>query len=520
MTSPAAESDPEPDSNLTKSFVVLKFGGTSVASPSRWQHIASIVMDNVGRAKHPVLICSALAGVTNSLETLVEAVLLGRAPTEALARIRELHERLAHGLGLDLEAALGEELSSLTELSMRAGPWLEACPEAWQARVLAVGELLSTKLGAAWLRSQGLAVRWVDARSLLEAVPEPVGAAQRYLSARCDHEPDPGARSRLAADGTEATITQGFIARNHCGETVLLGRGGSDTSASYLAAKLEAERLEIWTDVPGLFTADPRFTPQARLLPRISYEEAAVFGALGAKVLHPRCLGPASEADILLGIRWTDRPEVPGTLIGGGPEFAQPGIKTISSRSSLCLVCMRRPRDWQPVGFMAEVAACFRNRGLSMDLISSSPAEIRATVDLAALPGASERVEQLLEDLGRLCAPSIIRDVACVSIAGTSVSSELPRLATALLLLGEPVVHLFSHAADDTHVSYVVGADAAPDLVRAMHAAVFDDADGAETLGPNWTELQRPELQRPELPHNTNHAPPMRPARDSSAVRR
>jgi diaminopimelate decarboxylase/aspartate kinase len=395
--------------------------------------------------------------------------------------------------------------------------------------VLSVGELLSTTLGAAWLRSQGLDVQWTDARSLLEAVPESVGAAQRYLSARCEHVPDAAARQHLRASHCAATITQGFIARNELGETVLLGRGGSDTSASYLAAKLEAERLEIWTDVPGLFTADPRFTPRARLLPRISYEEAAVFGALGAKVLHPRCLGPASEADILLGIRWTDRPEVPGTLIGSGPEFAQPGIKTISSRSSLCLISMRRPRDWQPVGFMAEVAACFCNRGLSMDLISSSPAEIRATIDLAAQPGASAQVEALLEDLGRLCAPSILRDLACVSIAGTRVSTELPRLATALLLLGEPTVHLFSHAADDTHVSYVVDADAAPELVRTMHAAVFDeDADAnsnadanadahAGTLGPNWTELQRPEPPPP--PANPNHLLARQPGRGSAEAR-
>ncbi|PRQ03006.1 Bifunctional aspartokinase/homoserine dehydrogenase 1 [Enhygromyxa salina] len=467
---------------------MLKFGGTSVASPQRWRHIASVVMDNVRRGKHPVVVCSALAGVTDTLTALVDAVELGGAPDELLARVGELHQRLADALELELDAVLGDELSSLTQLSARVGP---PCPEAWRARVLAFGELLSTKLGAAWLRAQGLNVHWVDARSLLEATPEPAGgAAQRYLSACCTHEPDPAARGRLASDTIDATITQGFIARNHRGETVVLGRGGSDTSAAYLAAKLQAERLEIWTDVPGLFTADPRFAAQARLLPRISYEEAAVFGALGAKVLHPRCLAPAHAAGILLGIRWTDRPEVPGTLIGAGPEFTRSGIKMISSRSSLCLIRMRRPRDWQPVGFMAEVSACFRNRGLSMDLISSSPAEIRATIDLAALPGASARVNELLEELEQFCVPSIIRDVACVSIAGTSVSTELPRLATALLLLGEPSVHLFSHAADDTHVSYVVDAAAARDLVRVMHAAVFDEVDGVKPPGPAWIELQ------------------------------
>src|SRR5690606_25321725 len=118
----------------------------------------------------------------------------------------------------------------------------------------------------------------------------------RYLSATCEHAVCDTTRQMLARGTFDVTVTQGFIAGNAYGETVVLGRGGSDTSAAYLASKLDAERLEIWTDVPGLFTTDPRCTDTARLLPRVTYDEAAVLGSLGAKVLHPRSLDPVREA--------------------------------------------------------------------------------------------------------------------------------------------------------------------------------------------------------------------------------
>ncbi len=481
-------------------FFVLKFGGTSVARPHRWEQIARTVRAHIERGQHPVLVCSALSGVTNELEALIAAVESGQPPTGVIERIWAKHVKLANALGLDADAILGERLSQLTELAAAT----DATP-AWQAKVLSRGELMSTALGAAYLRKVGIRANWVDARTILRATEDELASeAQRYLSACCDHEANVEAQQRLHASGAEVSVTQGFIARDAAGETVLLGRGGSDTSAAYLAASLAAERLEIWTDVPGLFTIDPRKTDQARLVPEASYDEAAVMGALGAKVLHPRCLGPVRAAGIPLAIRWTDRPEVDGTVIGRATDSAV-GIKAVSTRSNLCLVKMQRDRRWQPVGFMAEVSACFHRHGLSMDLISSSSSEIRATIDLGADPGAGELLPALLHDLESICEPELVADVTCLSVIGSGISAELPRVAGVMKLLGEPEVHLVSHAADDTHVSYVLEGSVADELCVTMHDELFERPSASPVrLGRTWQRLNAKPRSRRES--STNRA--------------
>ncbi|MCA9541854.1 MAG: hypothetical protein KC620_23315, partial [Myxococcales bacterium] len=348
---------------------------------------------------------------------------------------------------------------------------------------------MSTRLAARWLSSTGLRVRWLDAREVLRA-RSPGGATgpSSHLSAECACAPSAEVQRRLADAAVEVTITQGFIARDAQGDTVLLGRGGSDTSASYLASMLEARRLEIWTDVPGLFTSDPRRAASARLVPRLTYDEAAVLGALGARILHPRCLAPVKAAGIPLHIRWTRHPEVEGTIIDGCPP--SDGLRAVTSRDKLCLVIMRRPRRWQPIGFMAGVARCFERHLISMDLVSSSTSEIRATVDLAADPAAAERLPGVLRDLSIVCEPALHPDVMCVSIVGTAISSALEHISGCLRLFATPKVHLVSHAADDTHLSFVVDRDLGSALVTAVHDVLFSAGDGGARLGDRWSALK------------------------------
>ncbi|MDZ7643695.1 MAG: hypothetical protein U5K76_05310 [Woeseiaceae bacterium] len=162
-----------------------------------------------------------------------------------------------------------------------------------RARILAQGELMASSLAAAWLGAAGLDVGWRDARSLLVSDEQPdQRGARRFLAATCRFEPDPRLAKILSASGTTVTVTQGCVAASPAGETVLLGREGSDTSAAYLAAHLGAQRVEIWTDVPGMFTADPKQVPSARLLVALHYDEARELAATGSRVLHPRCLAP------------------------------------------------------------------------------------------------------------------------------------------------------------------------------------------------------------------------------------
>jgi len=472
--------------DAAQGWCVLKFGGTSVASAERWEQVLGIVTRRLDRGERPLVVCSAVAGTTDDLEALPD-----RGPEETrrlLRRIRDRHAGLARDLGLDLAALpdLEEQLTRLEELALHP-PGGEWSPRA-RARLLGQGELLSTRLGAAWLVSRGVSVRWLDARDVLRT-QGPARTERDYLSAECEAGFSEPARRSLDGDPCSVVITQGFLARDVDGETVVLGRGGSDTAAAYFASRIGAKRVEIWTDVPGLFTANPRKVPNARLIRRLTYDEAETLATMGAAALHPRSIRPVREAGIPMEIAWTDRPELEGTVIASGA--GDPGIKAISSRNGLCLVSMRRPPSWQPVGFMADIAECFRRHDLCMDLVSSSPSDIRSTVDLEADPGAPDRIDDLLRNLNQVSRASLIPDVASVSLVGRQIRSTLPAVAETLQHLEGHPIHLLAQSANDYSLAYVTEHESELPLVRAMHEELFGDIPLCETFGPSWESLTR-----------------------------
>ena len=463
-------------------WVVVKVGGTSVASAERWSRIEEICGRHVELGRRVLLVCSAVSGVTNRLEVVVTALSGGADPAPVVGEIRRIHRELARALHLDPDLVT-EDLASLDRaIAAAASP-----PTALDhARILAHGELLSTRLGAAWLDARGLSAAAGDARELLLAEPDPE-RDERYLSARCAGRRRPEVRAALDRLGVSVAVTQGFIARDRAGDTVLLGRGGSDASGAYLAAAIEADLLEIWTDVPGMFTADPRHVPSARLLRRITYAEAEALGALGARVLHPRTIEPCRAAGIPIRIGWTEQPEVEGTVIAGARSPR--GIKAIVARRGLVLLSMWRPSSWQPVGFMAEVATRFQRRGLSMDLIASSPSEIRVTVDLAAFPSAGAELSALCAELAEVCRPRVVSRVGCVSLVGAGAVADLLRGARGLDALADVHVHLVHHAANGGHVSFVVDEAEIDELVAAAHDRLVAGAASPSVFGPGWDEL-------------------------------
>ncbi|HET9300716.1 MAG TPA: aspartate kinase, partial [Candidatus Polarisedimenticolaceae bacterium] len=322
-------------------WVVLKFGGTSVAPAATWAQIARRTRELL-HGHRVWIVASALSGVSDRLEQALEDARAGR-DGEAVAWIRARHEALADALGLDPEArapwrALLAELDRVLEGVRLTG---EASPRL-KARVMAVGELASTRLGVGALAANGVPARWVDARTLLTArahgrAPE----SRRYLEADVEPVQDV-ARGEAAAAGAPVVLTQGFIAATRRGETCLLGRGGSDTSGALFAVLLGAASLEIWTDVHGLFSTDPRTTPTARLLRRTGYREAQELAAMGAKVLHPRCLGPVSRHGIPLSIRNTFDPGAPGTTIAAPAEGEDeaPAVMAVTRRAGVTLLTL------------------------------------------------------------------------------------------------------------------------------------------------------------------------------------
>lgn len=242
-----------------ESWIVLKFGGTSVSEAAHWQAIAGI-LDSGEYADHRlVIVHSALAGISDMLAALPDHATTGNG-NDKIAEIRAQHLRLAADLGLDGEALLAEEFETLDRLVQGLLLVSEASPRI-RARIMALGELMATRLSAAWLADAGHNISWIDARSVLTSEEQPNRPERaRFLSATCGRDHDPALVQRFASlEGI--VLTQGFIASDPEGNDVLLGRGGSDTSAAYIAARLGAARMEIWTDVPGVFTADPRVVP-------------------------------------------------------------------------------------------------------------------------------------------------------------------------------------------------------------------------------------------------------------------
>ena len=470
-------------------WVVLKFGGTSVSTAESWATIAGILRNRLAQGLKPVVVHSALQGVSNGLDAVLESAVTGD-PTELLDAIREQHYVLAKSLGVDANALLDDTLQELEQLVAGVRLIREVSVRV-KVRVMALGELMATRLGAAYLQSAGLPVRWLDARDVLTSTNRGGGKrTQDYLSATCDFNVDEDLRLTLDSKA-EIILTQGFIARNEYGETVLLGRGGSDTSGAYFTARLPARRLEIWTDVPGLFTANPRVAPSAKLLLALHYDEAQELASAGSSVLHPRCLSPIRQYSIPLFIRCTSAPHISGTVISSVTDEVEPQVKGICIRNGLTLISMDGVGMWHEVGFLARAFAIFNEHGVSVDFVSTSETNVTVSIDTADGMLEEDAQRALVGDLTLLCRVRTIGDCSAVSLVGRKIRTILPRLAPALGVFEEEKIHMMSQAANDLNLSFVVDQGQGPRLVRKLHASIIKKSSNNPAFGPSWEELFR-----------------------------
>ena len=476
-----------PDAVAQSSWVIMKFGGTSVSTVESWETIAGLVQARLDAGLRPVIVHSALRGVSNALEETLDSAVRGN-PGDRLAQIRKQHYDLAIALGLDGVTVLDERLHELEQLIAGVRLVKEVSVRV-RVRVMALGELMSTLLGAAFLAEKGLPVRWMDARDLLTSRSRPGrNPVTSYLSATCDYGFDAALEAKLA-EQPGFVLTQGFIARNTSGETVLLGRGGSDTSAAYFAGRLQARRLEIWTDVPGMFTADPRVVPSARLLVGLHYDEAQELASAGSSVLHPRCISPARDSGFPIFIRSTTHPEIAGTVISSVTEEVEPQVKGICIRNGLTLVSMTTVGMWHEVGFLAKAFTAFADNGVSVDLISTSETNVTVSIDTSdgMLPDDVE--EALVYDLEKLCRVSVISNCSAVSLVGRKIRTIIPRMAPALEVFEEERIHLMSQAANDLNLSFVVDKQQGPRLVSKLHASIIRKKGASHVFGASWERL-------------------------------
>jgi bifunctional diaminopimelate decarboxylase / aspartate kinase len=473
----------------TTPFVVLKFGGTSVATAARWRTILGVARARVDEGLQPVVVCSAITKMTDALEKLLQLAVAGDDGwRRQLQLIRDRHHQLATELELSVDV-VAADLDEVERLAMGASLLKEASPRLL-ARMMAMGEIMSTRLGAAFFVSQGVVTTWVDARTCLTSITdERRSEAGRVLNAEVSDDERPELQARFRAIGG-AIVTQGFIATDELGATVLLGRGGSDTSASLFAAALRATRCEIWTDVPGVFTADPRLMPLARLVKECTYAEAQEIASMGAKVLHPRAIPPCRRHRIPLEVRWTDRPDSDRTTVTDGDGKSDGLVKAITHKRGVVLVSMETSGMWQQVGFLADVFACFKARGLSVDLVSTSEMNVTATLDAAANTLDDATLLGLERDLAKLCTVRVVRGCAAVSLVGRRIRAILHQLGPVLAVFAEQQVHLVSQAASDLNLTFVVDEEHAEKLVRELHALLFSTTQlPAQVFGPAWKSL-------------------------------
>ena len=480
--------DPSMTENASPRWRILKFGGSSVSSLETWQAIGARVQHTLDEGAQPFVVVSALSGVTDLLEAQLSEATAQR-PEALVAALQARHAGLLTDLDLP-ENLLDMHWDDL--LTLLQDPQLGHSP-AVAARLMAQGEIWTSIMGAAFLTEPARDIQWIDSQSLLVATtPSTHSANQQYLAASCDVHPHPERSAQLSAQAT-GYIMPGFSAKDAQGQTVLLGRGGSDTSAALVAALLDAERVEIYSDVPGLFSADPLRIPTARLLKMVSYREAQELAAMGAQAIHPHALSPLRTHDIPLWLGQTTRPDIEGTEISSKARDHGAQVKAIVQRRHIALISLEDIGMWQQVGFLADVFAEFKKLGLSVDQISTSESNVTLTLDLKANVADESDIETLIDRLKKHCTVEWVPECACVSLVGLGIRTILHRLGPALEVFEQRRIFQVAQAANDLNLTFVVEARHADRLVQQLHQQVIPGGVGGDSVfGPTWEKLFKP----------------------------
>lgn len=445
--------------------VVLKFGGTSVQDASAIRRAASIVIREVDR--NPLVVVSAAGGVTNRLHAILEDARTGESNPALLEELRRRHEEILRELDLPTDLVHGR-VEELHDLIHGVELLKEVTPRTWDL-VLSYGEFLLAPIFAAHLRSLGHpSLAW-------EAGDLGVITDDRFTRAR----PLPEAYAAIPRTLREAEpaipVVTGFAGRTESGEATTLGRGGSDYSASIIARAVAAEELQIWTDVDGILTADPRLVADARLIDRLGFREASELAFSGAKVLHPQTITPAMEGRIPVRVLNTARPEGAGTLIldddEASPAKLRSAIRSIAHKSGIFVVTIISPRMVARHGFISRIADVFDRHGVSIDMISTSEVSVSLTTD-------TNPIEQpeLLSELREFAVVEVDSDRGMISLVGAKIGREGTVLGDVFRTVSESgaEVEMVSYGATRINLSFLVPQADVPRVVVALHQRYFE----------------------------------------------
>jgi aspartate kinase len=443
--------------------IVMKFGGTSVGDPARIEKAAALIRRSRERAERPVVIVSAHSGVTDALLALANDAQAGK-PVDAAA-IRKRHVDIATGLGLD-PAHVDAELSELDDLIRGVRLLGELSPRA-KDRVASFGERMAAKAVAAFLARTGTPARALMAWDAGLVTDNRFGRAQPLPQAD-----ENIARTLGAFDQADAPvpIVTGFIGKDLRGRITTLGRNGSDYSAAIFGAAIRAKEVQIWKDVEGVMSADPRIVPGAKLLSNMSYDEAGELAAYGAKVIHPSTMAPAVRHEIPIRVLNMLEPDSAGTLIGRETPVSREVVKAIAHKKNVSLVNVTSTKMLGAPGFLARMARVFKEHEVDIDMIATSEVSVSLTVN------DDKRLDACARDLARFADVQVSRgDKAIVCVVGHGLSKAkgvAGRVFTALAQ-ADVNVELISQGASKINLGFVVPNESVVPSVRALHAAFF-----------------------------------------------
>ncbi|CZW09817.1 MULTISPECIES: lysine-sensitive aspartokinase 3 [Enterobacter] len=447
------------------SFVVAKFGGTSVADYAAMNRSADVVLADPNTR---LVVLSASAGVTNLLVSLSE----GLEATERFVKLDALRKIQFDILEcLQNPNVIREEIERLLEnITTLAEAASLANSSALTDELVSHGELMSTLLFVEIMRERNIQAQWFDVRKVMRT-------SDRFGRAEPDVEALAELTSQQLAPRLEEgiVITQGFIGSEAKGRTTTLGRGGSDYTAALLGEALHATRVDIWTDVPGIYTTDPRVVSTAKRIDVIAFEEAAEMATFGAKVLHPATLLPAVRSDIPVFVGSSKEPKAGGTMVCKRTE-SPPLFRALALRRKQTLVTLHSHNMLHSRGFLAEVFGILARHNISVDLITTSEVSIALTLDTTGSTSKGDTLltQSLLIELSELCRVEVEEDLALVAIIGNKLSRACGVGKEVFGVLDPFSIRMICYGASSYNLCFLVPADQAEQVVQKLHQNLFE----------------------------------------------
>jgi aspartate kinase len=456
------------------SLVVMKFGGTSVEDPEAIARTAAIVAGRVAEGKQPVVVVSAMAKVTDQLLRAAAAAAVGdRVGALAISsRLRSRHRDTAAALVKDpkeftaLINFIDQKFDSLDEVLRGLAAILELTPRISDL-IVSYGERISSRIVAQAFRERSLDAVHVDAREIVitdssfqKAVP-----LDDFIEKRAAE------KLRPHVDQGKVPVMGGFIGSNEAGITTTLGRGGSDFTGALIGGALSADAIEIWTDVDGIMTTDPRVVPEALRVKVISFEEAAELAYFGAKVLHPATILPAVKKNIPVLVLNSRNPSNEGTrIISLAPHCRSP-FKSIAVKRKLSIIDVVASRMLMTHGYLSEIFAIFDKHQCPVDMVSTSEVSVSLTVD------SNDKLPSIAADLSRLADVKYEGKKALVCMVGEDIRGQNGIAAQVFNAIRHINVRMISQGASEINMSFMIEEEDADEAVRSLHAAFFQNPD-------------------------------------------